>query len=126
MNGPAFSTRAEAAMHRKIGADIIGMTNGPEARLCREAEISAAALALVTDNDCWRDDDDAVHVHSVVENLRVNAELAKTIVRRAIKRIPESPRSPSHQVLDTAVFTPREMWPARTAADLAPILGRFG
>jgi 5'-methylthioadenosine phosphorylase len=126
MNGPAFSTRAEAAMHRMLGADIIGMTNGPEARLCREAEISAAALALVTDNDCWKEEDEAVDVHSVVENLHANSDLAKLIVRAAIRLIPELPGSPSHRVLDTAVFTPRAMWPAQTAADLAPIVGRFG
>src|SRR5690606_13638066 len=68
-NGPAFSTRAEAAMHRQMGADLIGMTNAPEARLCREAEIACAALALVTDYDCWKADEAAVEVGGVLENL---------------------------------------------------------
>lgn len=126
MNGPAFSTRAEAMMHRMMGADIIGMTNGPEARLCREAEISAAALALVTDYDCWKDDEVAVEVDAVVENLHANSALAKEIVRGVIPLIPETPASASHRSLDRAVFTPREMWPAKTAEELAPILGRFG
>jgi 5'-methylthioadenosine phosphorylase len=125
MNGPAFSTRAEAAMHRMIGADLIGMTNAPEARLCREAEISAAALALVTDYDCWKEDEDAVEVDAVIENLHANSALAKRIVRAVIPLVPETPGSASHRVLDTAIFTPREMWPAATAENLAPILGRF-
>jgi 5'-methylthioadenosine phosphorylase len=125
MNGPAFSTRAEAAMHRMIGADLIGMTNAPEARLCREAEISAAALALVTDYDCWKEDENAVDVHSVIENLHANSTLAKRIVRAVIPRIPNTPGSASHRVLDTAIFTPRELWPAETVEHLAPILSRF-
>ena len=125
MNGPAFSTRAEAAMHRMIGADIIGMTNAPEARLCREAEISAAALALVTDYDCWKEDEVAVEVDAVIENLHANSALARKIVRNVIPMIPETPASDAHRALDTAVFTPREMWPDQTAEDLAPILGRF-
>ncbi len=126
MNGPAFSTRAEAAVHRMLGADIIGMTNAPEARLCREAEISAAALALVTDYDCWKEDEVAVEVDAVIENLHANSALAKKIVRSVIPMIPEVPASAAHRSLDAAVFTPREMWPDRTAENLAPILGRFG
>ncbi|MBC8128517.1 MAG: S-methyl-5'-thioadenosine phosphorylase [Gloeobacteraceae cyanobacterium ES-bin-144] len=126
MNGPAFSTRAEALLHRQMGADIIGMTNGPEARLCREAEIAASALALVTDYDCWKKDEAPVDVASVVENLHANSALAKRIVREVIGMIPELPGSPSHRVLDTAIFTPRNLWPEKSAADLAPILGRFG
>lgn len=125
MNGPAFSTRAEAAMHRMMGADLIGMTNAPETRLCREAEISAAALALVTDYDCWKEDEVAVEVDAVIENLHANSGLAKKIVRNVLPMIPPNPVSLSHRALDTAVFTPREMWPARTAEDLSPILGRF-
>ncbi len=126
MNGPAFSTRAEAMMHRMMGADVIGMTNAPEARLAREAEISAAALALVTDYDCWKQDEEPVDVETVVANLHANSALAKNVVRDVIALIPEIPGSAAHRVLDTAIFTPREIWPAKSAADLAPILGRFG
>ena len=125
MNGPAFSTRAEANFHRMIGADIIGMTNGPEARLCREAEIAAAALALVTDYDCWKEDEAAVEVDTVIENLHANSAMAKQIIRAAVALIPESPTSLAHQALDTAIFTARSAWPEQTAADLAPILSRF-
>jgi 5'-methylthioadenosine phosphorylase len=126
MNGPAFSTRAEAAMHRMLGADLIGMTNGPEARLAREAEISAAALALVTDYDCWKEDEEDVDVDAVVANLQHNSALAKRIVRALIPLVPETPASPSHRALDGALFTPRASWPEQSAADLAPLLARFG
>lgn len=125
MNGPAFSTRAEAAMHRLIGADVIGMTNAPEARLCREAEIAAAALALVTDYDCWKENEAAVNVATVLENLHANSAMARKILREVITMIPESPDSPSHRILDTAVFTPRELWPDQTTRDLAPLLSRL-
>ena len=123
MNGPAFSTRAEAAMHRMIGADIIGMTNGPEARLCREAEIAAATLALVTDYDCWKADEAAVEVGTVIENLHANSAMAKRILRGLVSRIPERPDSPAHRALDTAIFTARGDWPAETVANLGAILG---
>jgi 5'-methylthioadenosine phosphorylase len=126
MNGPAFSTRAEAEMHRMMGADLIGMTNAPEARLSREAEIAAAALALVTDYDCWKEDEEAVEVDAVIANLRANSALAKRIVREVVPLIPETPDSASHRVLDTAIFTARGSWPEKTTRDLEPILGRFG
>jgi 5'-methylthioadenosine phosphorylase len=125
MNGPAFSTRAEAAMHRMLGADLIGMTNAPEARLAREAEIAAGSLALVTDYDCWKEDEEAVEVEAVIANLHANSALAKQIVREAVSLIPETPNSAAHRALDTALFTPRETWPAKTTTDLWPILGRF-
>ncbi|MES2475298.1 MAG: S-methyl-5'-thioadenosine phosphorylase [Verrucomicrobiota bacterium] len=125
MNGPAFSTRAEANLHRQIGADLIGMTNGPEMRLAREAEISAAALALVTDYDCWKEDEEAVAVETVIENLHANSALAQRILREVVGRIPETPDSAPHRALDGAIFTAREAWPEQTAKDLAPILGRF-
>ncbi|RYD22683.1 MAG: S-methyl-5'-thioadenosine phosphorylase [Verrucomicrobiaceae bacterium] len=125
MNGPAFSTRAEAAFHRMIGADIIGMTNGPEARLAREAEISAAALALVTDYDCWKEDEAAVEVDAVIENMHANSAMAKQIIRRVVGLIPETPASMPHRALDTAIFTAPALWPAETAENLAPILSRY-
>jgi 5'-methylthioadenosine phosphorylase len=112
-------------MHRQIGADIIGMTNGPEARLCREAEIAAATMALVTDYDCWKGDEAAVEVDTVIENLHANSAMAKQIIQAVISHIPEKPSSVCHRALDTAIFTSQELWPEKTAADLAPILGRF-
>ena len=126
MNGPAFSTRAEANVHRMIGADIIGMTNAPEARLCREAEIAAAALALVTDYDCWKDRRSRRRgAHRRRESPRQQRARQADRPRR-VALIPETPDSPCHRVLDTAIFTARATWPEQTARDLAPILGRFG
>lgn len=125
MNGPAFSTRAEAKFHRMIGADIIGMTNGPEARLCREAEISAATLALVTDYDCWKTDEPAVDVDTVIANLHANSAMAKRIIQALVPMILFEPESDSHRSLDSAIFTPRSLWPQEMADNLAPILGRF-
>ncbi|MGJ8644254.1 MAG: S-methyl-5'-thioadenosine phosphorylase [Luteolibacter sp.] len=123
MNGPAFSTRAESHMHRAMGAHLIGMTNAPEARLCREAEIALATLCLVTDYDCWKDDEAAVDVASVIANLHANSTLAKEIVKSLIPTIPSEPNFPEHQALATAILTPKENWPTETAKSLAPILG---
>lgn len=125
MNGPTFSTRAEAAMHRLIGAQLIGMTNGPEARLAREAEIAAASLALVTDDDCWKEHEVAVDAAAVLANMQANSDLARHIIRAVVGLIPTVPDSPAHRALDQAIFTAPEHWPASTAAELLPILGRF-
>ncbi|MDP4722400.1 MAG: S-methyl-5'-thioadenosine phosphorylase [Akkermansiaceae bacterium] len=122
MNGPAFSTRAESHMHRAMGAHLIGMTNAPEARLCREAEIALATLCLVTDYDCWKDDEAAVDVASVIANLHANSALAKEIVKTLIPSIPTEANFPEHHALATAVLTPRENWPTETIKRLAPIL----
>ncbi len=125
MNGPAFSTRAEAAMHRSWGADLIGMTNAPEARLCREAEIACAALALVTDYDCWKTGEAAVEVEGVLENLHANSALAKEIVKEAVARVPAEPDWPEHRALDGAIMTARQMWPEGKIRELGAILARF-
>jgi len=125
MNGPAFSTRAEAHMHRMIGADLIGMTNAPEARLAREAEISMATIALVTDYDCWKENEEPVDVETVIGHMQANSALAKQIIRDAIALIPEIPDSPAHRALDTAIMTPKDLWPGDTRENLSPILGRF-
>lgn len=125
MNGPAFSTRAEARMHRALGFDVIGMTNAGEARLCREAEIAMATLAFVTDYDCWNPDESPVDVATVIGNLMANAGFARSLLPDLAARIPEYPDWPEHRALDSAILTPREAWPARKTEDLAPLLGRF-
>jgi len=125
MDGPAFSTRAESETNRKLGFDVIGMTNLPEAKLAREAEIALATLAMITDYDCWKEDEEAVNAQSVVEHLQANAASAKKIIAAAIARIPETPDWPEHRSLDTALFTPSEAWPADTRERLHPILQRF-
>jgi 5'-methylthioadenosine phosphorylase len=125
MNGPAFSTRAEAEMHRRLGFDLIGMTNAHEARLCREAEIAMAMLAFVTDYDCWKTDEAAVDVAAVIENLMANAGLAKSLIPTITAAIPSTPDWPEHRALDTAILTPREHWPEDRVAELDPILSRL-
>jgi 5'-methylthioadenosine phosphorylase len=125
MDGPAFSTRAESNAHRQLGFDIIGMTNLPEAKLAREAEIALATLALVTDYDCWKVEEEAVTVEAVIGHLMANAAKAKEIVARVIPRIPTEAVWPEHRALDTALITHREYWPADTAEALRPLIGRF-
>ncbi len=126
MNGPAFSTRAEARMHRALGFDIIGMTNAGEARLCREAEIAFATLALVTDYDCWKTDEPPVEVATLLENLHANGSLAKQVIRALAPQIPAEANWPEHRALDAAILTPQPRWDAAKARDLAPLLARFG
>lgn len=125
MNGPAFSTRAESHMHRALGFDLIGMTNAGEARLCREAEIAMATLALVTDYDCWKEDEAAVEVATVIANLHANSALAKDIIRSLVTELPKAPDWEEHSSLENAIMTPRSAWPHKTAEKLRPILGRF-
>ncbi len=112
-------------MHRALGFDLIGMTNAGEARLCREAEIAMATLCLVTDYDCWKTDEAAVDVASVIANLQANSELAKDIVQSVITTIPEEPTWLEHSALETAILTPRRNWPEKVTQDLAPILARY-
>lgn len=125
MNGPAFSTRAESHMHRALGFDLIGMTNAGEARLCREAEIAMATLALVTDYDCWKEDEVAVDAAAVIANLHTNSTLAKDIIRTLVPGMPICPDWLEHRVLDAAIMTPLAAWPVPTTDKLRPILGRF-
>ncbi|MCP5517354.1 MAG: S-methyl-5'-thioadenosine phosphorylase [Verrucomicrobiales bacterium] len=124
MEGPAFSTRAESLANHRDGHAVIGMTNLGEARCAREAEISYATMAMVTDYDCWKDDEPHVTVDLIVENLHKNAELAKRCVLATIPQIPAAPEWPSHRALDTAILTDRKLWPPRTRQMLKPILAR--
>ncbi|MEM0895387.1 MAG: S-methyl-5'-thioadenosine phosphorylase [Verrucomicrobiota bacterium] len=123
MDGPAFSTRAESETNRKLGFDVIGMTNLPEAKLAREAEIALATMAMITDYDCWKTDEEHVTAEAVIGHLTANAENAKRILAEAIPRIPTTPDWPEHSALEGAVITSREQWPEETAANLAAILG---
>jgi 5'-methylthioadenosine phosphorylase len=125
MDGPAFSTRAESELNRRHGFDVIGMTNLPEAKLAREAEIALATMAMITDYDCWKVDEEPVSAHTVFEHLIANAETAKKILAEVIPRIPTEPNWPEHRSLDSALVTDRKLWPASTRANLAAILGRF-
>ena len=125
MDGPAFSTRAESEFNRRQGFDVIGMTNIPEAKLAREAEIALATLAMITDYDCWKVEEEPVSAQTVFGHLVANAETAKKILAEAIPRIPTEPNWPEHRALDTAMITDRKLWPTATKQKLGPILERF-
>lgn len=111
MEGPAFSTRAESNLYRSWGAEIIGMTAIPEAKLAREAEISYAIVAAVTDYDCWHEED--VDVAMVLENLGKNADNLKALIKNVIPKIPKErdPSCPAVNALQTAVVTKPEDFP---------------
>ena len=125
MDGPAFSTRAESELNRRNGFDVIGMTNLPEAKLAREAEIALATVAMITDYDCWKVEEEPVSAQTVFEHLIANAEAAKKILAEVIPRIPAQPNWPEHRALDTALVTDRKLWPPATREKLGAILGRF-
>jgi 5'-methylthioadenosine phosphorylase len=125
MDGPAFSTRAESEAHRQLGFDVIGMTNLPEAKLAREAEIALATLAMITDYDCWKVEEEPVTAEAVIGHLMANAARAKQIVRQVIERLPTQPDWAEHRALDGAIMTDRSLWPAHTTQELLPILHRF-
>ena len=125
MDGPAFSTRAESELNRRNGFDVVGMTNVPEAKLAREAEIALATMAMITDYDCWKVEEEAVSAQTVFGHLTANAEAAKKVLIEAIPRIPIEPDWPEHRSLDNALVTDKKFWPKETAEKLGPILGRF-
>src|SRR6266700_3461680 len=114
MDGPAFSTRAESELNRRHGFDVIGMTNLPEAKLAREAEIALASMAMITDYDCWKIEDEPVSAQAVFGHLIANAETAKKILTLVIPKIPAKPNWPEHRALDSALVTDRSLWPAET------------
>jgi 5'-methylthioadenosine phosphorylase len=126
MEGPAFSTRAESLTHQRLGYDVIGMTNLGEARCAREAEIAYATMAMVTDYDCWKDDEAAVSVEMVVANLHRNAAQARAILTAALPRIPREPGCSCHRALENAILTDRKRWPARTRTALRLLLRKYG
>src|SRR5207253_5286249 len=99
MDGPAFSTRAESEFNRRNGFDVIGMTNLPEAKLAREAEIALATMAMITDYDCWKVEEAPVSAQTVIGHLLANAETAKKVLADVIPRIPSAPDWPEHRAL---------------------------
>ncbi len=125
MEGPAFSTRAESIANQKLGFDVVGMTNLGEAKCAREAEIAYATMAMVTDYDCWKEDEEHVTVEIVLENLRKNAALAKRVIAETIPLIPPTPSWPSHDALRSALMTDKSLWPAKTRTKLKPILQKY-
>ena len=126
MEGPAFSTKAESHLYRSWGATIIGMTNLPEAKLAREAEIAYATLALVTDYDCWHPDHDSVTVDLVIANLQRNAVNAQKVIQETVRRLTENPpTSDAHSVLKYAILTPLDKISAATKEKLNLLLQKY-
>src|SRR5438034_3858632 len=125
MDGPAFSTRAESEFNHRNGFDVIAMTNLPEAKLAREAEIAFATMAMVTDYDCWKVEEEPVSAQTVLGHLMANAETASRVIVDVVPRIPTEPNWPEHFALDTALVTDRKLWPESTVGKLKPILARF-
>jgi 5'-methylthioadenosine phosphorylase len=126
MEGPAFSTKAESNLYRSWGATIIGMTNLPEAKLAREAEIAYATLALVTDYDCWHPDHDSVTVDMVIANLQRNAVNAQKVIQETVRRLAENPpESSAHSALKYAILTPLDQVPQATKEKLGLLLQKY-
>jgi 5'-methylthioadenosine phosphorylase len=127
MEGPQFSTRAESEIYRSHGVDVIGMTNLQEARLAREAEICYAALAMVTDYDCWHETEEAVSGEAVMEVIRQNVRMSQEVVRQIVRRIdPGATRGClCADALSMALITERNVIPADTLRALEPIVGRY-
>jgi 5'-methylthioadenosine phosphorylase len=126
MEGPAFSTRAESKLYRSWGVDVIGMTNLQEAKLAREAEICYATLALVTDYDCWHEDEQDVSVEALLDNLRANSTLAASVMRHAVQAISADRSSCGcGEALKYAIITPRDSFPAGTRDRLGAILESY-
>jgi 5'-methylthioadenosine phosphorylase len=123
IEGPQFSTRAESEWYRQMQADIIGMTNMPEAKLAREASIAYATLALVTDFDCWHPTEEAVSSDYAIKNLMKNADNAQKVIKEAVSLIAaESPDSIAHNALAQALVTSVDMMDEATKTRLAALL----
>ena len=126
MEGPQFSSLAESKLYRSWGCDVIGMTNMPEAKLAREAEIRYASVAMVTDYDCWHEDHDDVSVDQVIKTLLSNADNARKMIVEVVKSFEEyiDPKDPATNCLDTAIITDKSNWTEITKKQLKNIAGR--
>lgn len=125
MEGPAFSTRAESVINHQAGLSVIGMTNLAESKCAREAEISYATMAMVTDYDAWNPDHDHVTVEQVIDNLHRNADTAKKLLLHVLPQIPQESSWPAHDALQHAIITQRPAWPEATIKKLGPIIDRY-
>ncbi|MBI4402345.1 MAG: S-methyl-5'-thioadenosine phosphorylase [Nitrospirae bacterium] len=124
IEGPQFSTRGESLLYRQWGVDVIGMTNLPEAKLAREAELCYATVALVTDYDCWHESEESVTVEMILATLKKNVELAKRLLRASLLVAAEPRTCPCAKALEYAVVTAPDRIPAGTRKRLALLLAR--
>jgi 5'-methylthioadenosine phosphorylase len=127
MEGPQFSTLAESNLYRSWGADVIGMTNMPEAKLAREAEIRYCTVAMVTDYDCWHPDHEEVDVSMVIEMLIKNASNAQNMIKEVIKTFKDfsAEKDPANDCLDVAIITDPKLRSKKTIKKLRNIAGRI-
>lgn len=126
MEGPQFSSRAESKLYRHWGAEVIGMTGMPEAKLAREAELPYALLAMVTDYDSWRESEDGVEVADVLAQMRANGEVARKSIEELLALLPpQREASPIDTVLDQAVITSPDQFGKDITARLDAVAGRF-
>lgn len=125
MEGPQFSTRAESALYRSWGADIIGMTNLQEAKLAREAELCFATLALATDYDCWNTEHGDVVIEDVLAILGKNVTTAQTIIRNAVPRLSKTRDCACVRALKDAIITERSLIPPSVKQELGPIIDKY-
>ena len=125
MEGPLFSTRAESNLYRSWGGSIIGMTAIPEAKLAREAEICYSLITLVTDYDCWKQEEEDVTLDMVIENMRANTEAAKSILRKIVKRLPEDRTCGCAEAARYAIMTDRKLIPNPVKDKLDLFYGKY-
>ena len=126
IEGPQFSTRAESNLYRTWGADVIGMTNLQEAKLAREAEISYATLAMVTDYDCWHEGHEDVTVDQVIAVMHQNSENAQQVVKAAVRLLPKDlSASPAQSAAKFAIMTDRKVIPESTKRKLDVVFGKY-
>jgi 5'-methylthioadenosine phosphorylase len=125
MEGPQFSTLAEAHMHRGLGFDVIGMTNVTEAKLAREAELCYGAIAMITDYDCWHPEHESVTGAQIIATLNQNAENAQRVLREAIKALPVQRECKCGSALAHALITDPKLVPKATKKRLAAIIGKY-
>jgi 5'-methylthioadenosine phosphorylase len=125
MEGPQFSTLAEAHYHRAMKFDVIGMTNVTEAKLAREAEICYSTIAMITDYDCWHPDHDTVTVATIIATLNHNATNAQNVLREAIKTMPAGRACKCGDALKHAIITDPKVIPAKTKKMLSAIIGKY-
>jgi 5'-methylthioadenosine phosphorylase len=125
MEGPAFSTRAESRLYRSWGADVIGMTALPEAKLAREAEICYAVIACVTDYDSWWEPGKPVDVETIIRTLQANVDTAKHIIKLAVKKLSQERLCSCARALDGAIVTAPEKIPAAQKKKLGLLIGKY-
>jgi len=125
MEGPAFSTRAESNMYRGFGVSVIGMTNIPEAKLAREAEICYGVIALATDYDCWFESHEDVSVDAILTIIRQNVAMAKNIIKNAVRHVGSNRKCDCASALRFAIITDKTVIPERIRANLDIIIGKY-